>query len=370
MLWRRGGGSDACQRFYLPKSSGDADGRFSAQVGISVRDDATVWEERSSLWLPGREVNSSMLSWPQGRNVTRFQRAMTYEDVSVPLNPAPYRFDGWCMPYFIRTPVRAVKIDVAAVGTVITMHPAIWKVASTTISHLMGKPPFSRHRGPHDSLGPCLTGWNRSTAVHDGGCHKLTSANLQGLNPRATALDPVSAVASMDELMKFAFVRDPFERFAAGVHEHGMWNGAKMDRNVNAARGFSRNFARFPHDYRNCPLPTQSYFLSATDDSGKPIDWDFIAKLEDFDAQWISLGAVVGSNFSKPQEMANPSGSGGLTRRVVDALRQDLEIACRVCQVYIQDYVCLGYTVPEYCCARKCAEVHIDIPDDLLTAAC
>ncbi|CAK0844032.1 unnamed protein product [Prorocentrum cordatum] len=158
-----------------------------------------------------------MVTWPRGQNATRFQRAMTYEDVSEPLNPALHLFDGCCMPYFIRTPVHAVKIDAAAVGIVITMHPAIWKVASTTISHLMGKPPFSRHCGPHEAAGPWLTGWSRSTAFHDGGCRKMTSANLQGLDSRATALDPVSAEASMDELMQFAF-----ERFAAGVHEHGV----------------------------------------------------------------------------------------------------------------------------------------------------
>merc|ERR1712194_515005 len=97
---------------------------------------------------------------------------------------------------------------------------------------------------------------------------------------------------------------------------------------------------------------------------------DFIAKLEDFDAQWISLGAIIGANFSKLDQRANPSGSANLTRSVMDVLRQDLHVVCRVCQVYLQDYVCLGYIVPEQCCARKCKEVSIEIPEDLLKVAC
>jgi len=364
MLWRWR--SDACQNFYQQRPNINADEHSSAQGGTSIRDDATVWEQRSGLWLPGREVNGTAVSWPKGRNIARFQRVITYEDIHVPLHPKPHALDQWCMPYFIRAPLRAVKLDLAAVGTVKVMHPAVWKVASSTITELMSKPPFSHHRGPHDqALGNCLTGWTRNAAFHPGGCSKVTTANLCHLNPVG-----LGRVASMGSFLKFVFVRDPFERFAAGVHEKGDWNSTNMRVNVQAARELARSFKTFPHSYRTCPLPTQSYFLSATDVSGKPIDWDFIAKLEDFDQQWISLGTFIGTPLSKPLLKANPSGSAELTRSVVDVLRQDLEVVCRVCQVYLQDYVCLGYTVPEQCCARQCAEVSIEIPHELLMVAC
>jgi len=353
--------SDACQKFYNQASE------------LEIGSDSTTWEGVSLFWLPGKEVNAEKkASWPRGGAVQQFKRVITYEDVAVPPHPPAYQKIGeptaWCMPYFIRSPVRAVKVDLAKMGEVSIMHPAIWKVASTTISKLLKNPPFSNASNPHQTSlkpqnphkedQPCVTGWsgsNTSEDAQDGGCHKQTSANT---------------VQPMDSLFKFAFVRDPLVRFAAGVHEHGVWDDKNMSHNVKDGRSWAKKFEAFPHGFRNCALATQSYFLSATSIYGEPIEWDFIAKLEDFDTQWPLLGNRIGTSLSVPKVHSNPSGSEDLSRRVLDTFRHDLQIVCRVCKVYLQDYVCLGYTVPEACCARKCADVSIHIPDNLLNLAC
>jgi hypothetical protein len=96
------------------------------------------------------------------------------------------------------------------------------------------------------------------------------------------------AAASAD--VRAAFVRNPLDRFLAGVHEHGDWplcDGSVCDDMISDARETARRLVQeFPHKWRSCEHPSQTYFLSATDLNGKAQSWDLVVK--SFRMVWTS----------------------------------------------------------------------------------
>ena len=157
---------------------------------------------------------------------------------------------------------------------------------------------------------------------------------------------------------------------------------------------------------------SQSYFLSGTDAYGEPIQWDLIARLEDIDAdlrpvieQFISpshggpLGSARTRDHSRKRPTAaalaerplqlrpapaapsvsTPGGAsmhgrpslGGLGYRfphknakhsteardaLLKRVRAHATLMCDLCQVYGQDFVCLGYPVPAACLEPRCSK--------------
>ena len=108
---------------------------------------------------------------------------------------------------------------------------------------------------------------------------------------------------------------------------------------------------------------TQSYFLSATDASGKPIDWDLLVRLENF-SSGISTAVHAMTTDDRRSRRGGLKIFGprnqkvGFTAAARFALKAALlnatDLMCDVCAVYGQDYVCLGYTVPSACLQRRC----------------
>ena len=94
---------------------------------------------------------------------------------------------------------------------------------------------------------------------------------------------------------------------------------------------------------------TQSYFLSATDAAGSPVQWTRILRLEELtssadfpgvdpsqQAALIKKGKAA-ENFKPPYE------------GIINLVRADDDLRCGICRVYRQDFACLGYGGCESC---------------------
>jgi hypothetical protein len=140
------------------------------------------------------------------------------------------------------------------------------------------------------------------------------------------------------------------------VNEHGKL-GENLDKELVEARKEALALsASFPCGHRRSCLATQAYFLSATDRSGAPVKWDFIGRTENFNEDFLEIGREVGAKLVKNEIRANSSGGDGQKHVYYNMARNDTELMCSMCRVYIQDYACLGYDFPRECCGCETQE--------------
>ena len=355
--------SEVCQHFFRTPavpSSGHA----------AHQNATTAWNDRSFLFVssleaPGEECPQS--DW--------IGRVLTYEDVSVeclhgstclaqlpahvkhpgktgfrsPMYAAPcdkshnpLRCHG--LPYFIRSPSRAVKVSTAVAGSGQILNPTIWKSASTSIRHILKKDPdFSDFKDANNKTAQGCTHPELLAAGFNNKCHRSTFSE------------------DLAQYTKFAFVREPLSRFLSGVDEHGAFS-QDLSLNLRIAKKVAGKMASvFPCNYRRHALATQSYFLSSTDASSNPISWDFVGKVENFERDWGTVRSLVGLESQPRMKLKhiNSSGRSELKARYYALAKNDTELMCNVCKIYIQDYACFGYEFPGSCC-------NCDIPYDLL----
>jgi hypothetical protein len=285
------------------------------------------------------------------------KRILTWEDVAVPRDfhtrssDVDHLNDAWCMMYAVRTPQRPVKMMTtyehgeltgqSFLDTHSLAMPAIWKVASTSLTAMLanGHP---HHTNPHDENKAWCSLQSRMPQ-----CEKYTSFVDEARNTK----------------VKAAMVRSPLDRFMGSVYEHGQWelcDGKVCDENVAAAKKLALETASaFPHQSRYCDMPTQTYFLSATDVDGEPYKWDQIVRLENFGESVQTLADASGLVLTP--EVWNTSGDKKTKQMYFDAIFNDLETLCSVCKVYAQDFECLGYALPDRCTQDQCSTVGVSL---------
>jgi len=275
-------------------------------------------------------------------------RMLTYEDVAFPKDyKEMHDKDAWCEMLAVRTPQRPVKVITASSpsGEQMLVMPAIWKSASTTLTSMMeeaqSKGLAQNCLGPHAEKEEC------------------EAANVLDQCKKHTTFDGHAAESNV----RAAMVRDPLDRFMASVYEHGTWstcNGKVCEDQVAHAREVAIRLANeFPHKWRSCEHPSQSYFLSATDVHGKPYIWDHVFRLEEMQAGIERLGDVSGVKLSMHGE--NTSGDKQLKQMYFDAVFDDLKTLCSICKVYLQDFECLGYAKPDRCTQEQCSTVDVSL---------
>mmetsp|Transcript_73978 Transcript_73978/g.204145 ORF Transcript_73978/g.204145 Transcript_73978/m.204145 type:complete len:442 (+) Transcript_73978:92-1417(+) len=347
--WR----SSACQDLYRDKVD-------SAQKVKST------WVEEAGVFLPSSESHRMAPAYPHA--ATGIRRAITYEDVAWPrgyrvriggayANTTTSAFRQWCMPWYIRTPVLASKAGYASCGRKKVLYVPVWKSASTSTENLLwygmvckNYRSFHSYRSPKNCNGDCME------------CPPgLGPCKFDTTMPR-----------TLPAHFKFSFVREPWDRFLAGVHEHGLWNKV-MSTNTkdieNMARKVHRDFPHVIHGEGACEYKTQSYLLSGTDIFGNPIQYDFLGRVEDMQGSLRNLSQFLGVNVLAGEQHQNPSGN---LSAVVSARAQKMPfVVCVVCRVFLQDYICFGYPLPERCCKNRCGAFGIRFePRHLQAAKC
>jgi len=338
--------------------------------GAIARDrmEQTTYVEEARVFMPSLESHRQAPAFPH--KPASFQRLITSEDAFWPQGfgvaadtrhhslSTANAFSHWCMPWFVRTPVRAMKAAFARCGGKEVMYIPIWKAASTSMERIMNQTDVCpTYYGFHEKNSPktgkaCPLGlgecWHDTTMMPD----------------------------DQSQTFKFSFVREPWSRFMAGVHEHGLWskNMSENMRDVDAmVKALHEKYPNkmYTRGYTGaCEYATQSYLLSGTDAEGKPIDYDFLGRVENFSSNlgWLQQ-QLGGAKFASRERHENPSGD--LTHQVsFEALKNPYNI-CVVCKTFLQDYVCLGYPLPETCCANQCKDVGITFqPSHLQAAGC
>jgi len=313
----------------------------------------TIVDNVSQLFRPAVELDMAQLEVQKAPFLPPLpmQRMLTYEDVAFPKDSHDVtRRDSWCEMFAVRTPQRPVKVMTASSpgGEKTLVLPAIWKAASTSLTSMLE---VAQHKGlAQNVLGPHVSKCP--------GC--CTAPNVLDQCEKHTSFDDNAAKADV----KAAMVRSPLDRFLASVYEHGEWKacgGQVCSQMVADAKRMALRLARdFPHRYRSCEHPSQTYFLSATDVDGKPYAWDYVLRLEEFDAGREKLQDMSGIKLSAMTE--NTSGDRHLKKMYFDAVFNDLETLCSVCKVYAQDFECLGYAKPDRCTQEQCSKVGIALP--------
>ncbi|CAE7730292.1 unnamed protein product [Symbiodinium pilosum] len=335
--------SQACQAYYqLPM----------ANTGSLAWDD-TAYLLRQKTELPKNYFGPELA-------YTSFQRMLTYEDVAVQPNfsrvKEPCEFNstcprdvyealGYCLPYAVHAAQRPIKVNyLEAGGNTSLLAAAVWKCASTSLTKaLQMAPQKTRFAGPHSqALEACvdqnnIPGCQWSTSFREG----VTTARW-----------------------KIATFRHPLARFVASIYEH--WplpscDGVPCDSVVQQARQQAGRLLKdFPGQWRSCEHATQSYFLSATDRSGRPIAWDFLVEVDNFGRDLQELSKLTNIDLQEMEE--NSSGDSELKQLYYDAIFADNKTICSVCKVYAQDFTCLGYDFPRRCTNAICNSFGIYFP--------
>ena len=185
------------------------------------------------------------------------------------------------------------------------------------------------------------------------GCLHTTARQLFDSMANSTACDYAGSYAWQAASERIALVRDPITRFLSSLEDHAPLKCAHANCTLlQAARRRLREYREgrfemhlFPpaatiHQY------TQSYFLSGTDATGVPIKWTRIIKLEN------APGDGMPNRLRLPHHNAKPAYG-----HLVELVRADAELRCGICEIYRQDFVCLGYQGCEGCAGRLLMEL-------------
>jgi len=133
---------------------------------------------------------------------------------------------------------------------------------------------------------------------------------------------------------------------------------------------------RSQHGFVDDPhVRTQSYYPAATDRAGLPIQWDAIFRLEEsaeYSTQLVlalleDLGQEITTKRIRRQadkalfaRKENSKSKNSNSKAQLDMLRQAVlnhsTLACDLCEIYGQDFACLGYPWPTRCGEAACIE--------------
>ena len=217
------------------------------------------------------------------------------------------------VPVAVRTRVRPVRGFVHA-GNRSRFAIPIEKVASSSLKKVYGYRHLSR----------CV--------------HKTASALFASM-PNSTACGYSGSFGWRSGLESVIVVRNPFARFMSSLNDHGPLVCSNADcRLLRKARQLVSAWSRrsivmklFPPE-ASIHMYTQSYFVSATDAGGRPVEWTQIRRLEEG-----NVSSVVKN--VKRQDYSH----------IVRLLMADRALRCGLCAIYAQDFVCFGYTGCEDC---------------------
>lgn len=314
----------------------------------------------------------------------------------------------WFAPLAVGTVQRPAAGFVVDAGIARYFVADIPKAASTTLSSW-----FAREGSGLSMLNylhPTVVASCANTSYLDSA---LRMSQLAAGEPRTGADGPLVGCghASSFELgqsVNLAVVRDPVRRFISALDPHrgtpgpsaepslvrrwaatvaGAYGLGSLDDeavfgNVSSAtlellarRASAMRAGRF---YDDPHARTQSYFLSATDATGRPLEWEAILQLED-GGTLASMQAYARSMLKAAHRSEIPARA--LLRRHENARAVDSSISaeahllravlahpsipCDLCAIYGQDFACLGYRFPDACSQAACLA---DLPPEIRAA--
>ena len=91
----------------------------------------------------------------------------------------------------------------------------------------------------------------------------------------------------------------------------------------------------------------------------RPIDYNFVGDLKDFNTTWPLLRATLqqGRSLNVSIPVASVLHPGPAVNRSL--LLQNRTLLRQLCSIYSQDFVCLGYPWPAACTKHATRDVHM-----------
>jgi hypothetical protein len=149
----------------------------------------------------------------------------------------------------------------------------------------------------------------------------------------------------------FSFVRDPVDRwFAAYAQAHWMHKTPPDTASLEHAKLTLRRFISTRVHWEH-HLQSQTHALSSPAMKGETLRFDFIGKLETFEMDWkfvissICARLPYGSCPSNWHSRHVHPPSTSQWRQRISLFRNDSTLLALVKEAYVQDAVCLGYTL-------------------------
>ncbi|WP_114422418.1 sulfotransferase family protein [Nocardioides houyundeii] len=140
-----------------------------------------------------------------------------------------------------------------------------------------------------------------------------------------------------EDYFKFAFVRDPLDRFVSAWHNKVVdMNYFHFDEPTHRKMQDVEEFARWVADQDLGQVPGTDQHLALQTRLIDLSQVDFVGRLETFDEDFAEVCRRVGAP-AVPTVAQNQTGSPGSTREVSDSLRSLVET------MYRRDYQILGY---------------------------
>lgn len=266
--------------------------------------------------------------------------------------------------------VRHVSWEDTLIARNVSIRPADGRLLDVARATCKGRPLYCEHAGVPLSLGTFVRPLRgifhaRNRSLFAVPIEKSASSSLKSLFgyrllrdcPHATArqlFDSMAASTACEfagtyawpaAAERIALVRDPMTRFVTSLDDHGTLRCTHANCSLlQAARRRLREYREGPIEMRLFPPAatihqyTQSYFLSGTDAEGAPVNWTRIIKLED------APDDALPNRLRLPHHNHKPAYD-----ELVALVRADAELRCGICEIYRQDFVCLGYGGCEGC---------------------
>ena len=174
----------------------------------------------------------------------------------------------------------------------------------------------------------------------------------------------------------FTYVRNPITRFISGIYPHGKWKSSDICNGIPCEAVKKKIIAHIQNYFTRRKFPasvgiikdkvgrrmphwlTQSYFLSATRASGKPVIFQDVFKLEEnasvkLPPRATREGGALPHRATPASRADNVGGEADAKAAILLWIQREPRVACSLCRVYAQDFVCLGYPIPDIC-AKRC----------------
>lgn len=200
---------------------------------------------------------------------------------------------------------------------------------------------------------------------------------------------PNSGRWAASDVFRFAFVRDPLDRFLStfrpvegrsgsaarygryrGYDPHGSWQRCRATEckgEINDLKAIAATLEADLHRWSAgthvaeqgllTHALTQMYFLTGTDADGTPLKLSYVGRLENFTRDWEYVRVRIGAQGVPTKGVPTQSSRfnaermniGGVPAAVRAAAEREPAIVCPLCRIYMQDYQCLGYARPLLC---------------------
>lgn len=349
-----------------------------------------------------QHIGSRLRTWEDTLNIAHVRDSKTAADRAFkPRWGAHCFFLGckyWFAPLHIRTKHRPATGFIADRGPDRFFALNIPKSGSSSMAEWLHGQGAALVAYSH--LHKSILGWCRNTSYDEWVARVAVRASG---NPRHAAIDGQMTgcghAASFDleefigHTVGFAVVREPVARFVSALDTHH----ASPPTNMKELQAWANTIARLHGLSRvkvhgdvglsnrvftavgllaqraallrngsfveDAHVRTQAYYLSATDASGRPIDWGHVVRLEDSSAtgelQSIAMRMLRGAVDAKRRASGffaarRNSKEPAYKAALMEAVYAHPTLACDLCVVYAQDFRCLGYALPAACSLPAC----------------